>query len=210
MVVLPYFCWVTQTGISRYSTRSFNSNTFFQFAETHFLVVEFSFISSLLYPMRHLLRISSSCIWTGLVICISPFLLLISTLFKFLSTRLRSLYIRVICLCDSREGCFLFPSLMAIFVLAKFPVPHIVCLFSVFSFFLNGFRQKLLILQASFSESLEINKADIMGALDNFHLTSYVVRSCNALFIALIKRKVPLNWDFRSISLIGSEYKVYA
>lgn len=65
---------------------------------------------------------------------------------------------------------------------------------------------------AFFQKAWDILKQDIMGALNHFHQNCYMVRSCNASFIALVpKRKSAIELkDFRLISLISSIYKITA
>lgn len=65
---------------------------------------------------------------------------------------------------------------------------------------------------AFFQNAWEFLKCDIMNAMNYFHQTGHMVRSCNASFIALVPKKrgsVELK-DYRPISLIGGVYKLVA
>lgn len=65
---------------------------------------------------------------------------------------------------------------------------------------------------AFYQSAWDIIKSDLIDTLNHFHQNGKMVRSCNASFIALIPKKkgaVELR-DFRSISLIGSVYKIAA
>lgn len=57
---------------------------------------------------------------------------------------------------------------------------------------------------AFFQKTWDFIKPEVMGALNHFHQQCYMVRSCNASFIALIPKKkgaIELR-DYRPISLI--------
>jgi len=65
---------------------------------------------------------------------------------------------------------------------------------------------------AFYQKSWDFIKVDILAAMNHYHQHCWMVRSCNASFIALIPKKkgaIELK-DYRPISLIGSVYKIIA
>ncbi|XP_019239934.1 PREDICTED: uncharacterized protein LOC109219918 [Nicotiana attenuata] len=61
-----------------------------------------------------------------------------------------------------------------------------------------------------FQKARDFIKPEVLGALNHFHQHCHMIKSCNASFIALLPKKkgaMELR-DYRTISLIGSVYKI--